>query len=115
MRTDISDFMEFHFYKTVKFYIADSCPPNIESFGKWLGPFKNAGSSLLYVILKANRETTDLLMVRCPTVEERTIKVEKEKMQAFHSKLEESLGKYQDDNSKLLRDGELPNNDEASE
>ena len=43
---DVSDYMDFHFYETVKFCRAGSYPENVEHLGKWLGPSKDVRSSL---------------------------------------------------------------------
>ena len=115
VRPYISDFMDFHFYENIKFYRAASYPTNVESFGKWLGPSNNMGSIICYVILKENGETTNCSTVRCLTVEESTLQTEKQKLQAFQSQIDKSLGEYQDDTSKILRDGELTNNNKADE
>ena len=48
-------------------------------------------------------------------MEERALQVEKEKLQSFHRYIDKSLGEYQDDTSKILRDGELTNNNKADE
>ena len=114
-KPDISDYVHFHFYETVKFYESDSYPADMECFGKWLGPSKNVGSALCYQILKENGEIVDPSTVRKLTLEEKEVSLEKEKLEAFEKKLEECLGEFSDDTVQLLHEGILPANDQPHE
>ena len=107
--------MDFHFFETVKFYRAGPYPTNVEHLEKWLGPSKDVVSSLCYKILKSNGETINCSTVRPLTLEERGMESEREKIRIFEKELEEALGAYIDNTARLLRDGELPANDEAPE
>mmetsp|Transcript_62172 Transcript_62172/g.183825 ORF Transcript_62172/g.183825 Transcript_62172/m.183825 type:complete len:289 (-) Transcript_62172:1229-2095(-) len=56
LQPDISDYLDFHFYETIKYYDPDTYPANLEHFGKWLGPVKDVGSALCYRISSSRTE-----------------------------------------------------------
>ena len=46
LQSNISEYLYFHFYETLKYYLLDPFPSYVEDFGKWLRPSNNISSDL---------------------------------------------------------------------